>query len=227
MDLQIDYPGGDAEAFRPDIRTFQWSLISVNKFQRVIAGAAVLAAATLAHTGAHASDADGNFALRGYGSRDCATFLAEFPDVAHASNYGSWLMGYATAHNRLQSETFDVLPLPDGAVFLQAISAVCTDQTTLTVEEAAKQVILAIAPLHQRGSTSIITIERDGSTLLIRQGALQALQSRLAERKLYSGPADGQWGEAIEAAIVEFQLREKITVTGLPDLATLFRAIVF
>lgn len=198
----------------------------MNKFNRNTVMAALFAGATLAHSAALASDANGNFALRGYGSRNCATFLAEISDVAHASNYGSWLMGYATAHNRLQSETFDILPLPDGAVFLEVISAVCADQETLTVEGAANEVIRAIAPLHQRGSTSIIKTERAGSSLLIRQGALQALQSHLTERKLYSGPADGQWGDATAAAIEEFQLRESITVTGLPDFATLFRAIV-
>lgn len=197
----------------------------MTRIARSIAKAALPAAIFLSQSAVHASDAQGNFVSRGYGSRDCATFLAEIPDAANATNYGSWLMGYATAHNRLQNETFDVLPLPDGSVLLQAISAVCTDQQTLTVEAAAYEVILAIAPLHQSGSTPIINTELNGSSLLIRQGALQALQSRLTEEKLYSGPADGLWGDAIAAAIAEFQLREKIAVTGLPDFATLIRAL--
>jgi hypothetical protein len=135
-------------------------------------------------------------------------------------------MGYATARNRVASDTFDVLPLPDGSVFLQAVSAICANQPAITVEAAANEVIRATAPMHQSRATAIVTIEHEGRTMAIRQGALMALQSRLAERGIYSGPVNGQWGTVIAAAVETFQKREKITVTGVPDLATLFRALV-
>ena len=195
-------------------------------FSKFLAGSAVFAASAFFHTGAAASDVEGSFALRGYGSRTCETFNTEFPDSRHAANYGSWLMGYATARNRVESGTFDVLPLPDGAVFLQAVSAICADQPTITVEAAAHEVIRATSPMHQRNATAIVVIEHKGRTIAIREGALKALQSRLSERGMYSGPIDGQWGTAIAAAVETFQKREKITVTGVPDLATLFRALV-
>lgn len=187
---------------------------------------ACLAGAMLAHASAQASDANGNFALRGYGSRSCEAFLVEFPDATHADKYGSWLMGYATARNRLESDTFDVVALPDGAVLLQAVAAVCADQKNLTVELAANEVVRVTAPLHQRGSSPVLTVEADGRTQLVRQATLQTLQLRLAERKLYSGPTDGQWSAATAVAIMEFQSREKIAVTGMPDFATLLRAFV-
>lgn len=196
------------------------------RFSKFLAGAAVFAASALLHTNASASDAEGSFASRGYGSRTCETFNTEFPDSTHAANYGSWLMGYATARNRVESGIFDVVPLPDGAVFLQAVSAICADQPTITVEAAAHEVIRATSPMHQRTATAIVIIEHEGRTLSIREGALKALQSRLSERGVYSGPIDGQWGKSIAAAVETFQKREKITVTGVPDLATLFRALV-
>lgn len=198
----------------------------MTKFSGHTAIVALLAAAALWSASAQASDANGSFAVRGYGSRSCEAFLTEFPDAAHADNYSSWLMGYATARNRMQSDTFDVVPLPDGAALLQAITAVCTNQKNLTVEAATNEVVRATAPLHQRGASPIITIERDGQTQLIRQEALQTLQSRLAERKLYFGPTNGLWNATMAVAIMEFQSREKIAVTGMPDLATLYRALV-
>lgn len=198
-------------------------MFDVSKF---LSMSAVFAAGVVFHTGAAASDADGSFALRGYGSRTCETFNTEFPDSAHAVNYGSWLMGYATALNRVESETFDVLPLPDGAVFLQAVSAICADQPAITVEAAAHEVVRAISPMHQRRATAVVTIEHEGRTTTIREGSLKALQSRMSERGLYSGPLDGKWSDAIAKAVETFQVREKITVTGVPDLATLFRALV-
>jgi hypothetical protein len=198
----------------------------VSSLSRSIALAAACAAAAFAPTSAWASDAQGNFTLRGYGSRSCGTYLTEMSDPGHANNYASWLMGYATARNRLQSETFDILPFPEGTVLFDAVSAVCRDQQAITVEAAANEVIRAIAPLHQRSASAVVTIDRGEQSVRIRQAALAALQARLAELGLYSGPADGEWREELTASLTEFQLREKIVASGLPDLPTLIRALV-
>lgn len=192
---------------------------------RFFALAALFAAAGLSGHAAWAADEQGNFGLRGYGGRTCETYLGEIPDAGHAANYGSWLMGYATARNRLQSGTFDILPFPDGTVILRAVTAVCGDQPQLTVEQAADEVIRATERLQQASPSEIVTITLDGRTLQIRQNALAAIQQRLSDRGLYSGSADGRWNEATETAVKEFQLREKIIASGLPDLATLIRAL--
>lgn len=192
----------------------------------MIVKAAILAALTLPHAAAQASDTDGNFALRGYGSRTCEMYQTEKSDPGHANQYGSWLMGYVTARNRLQPDTFDILPFIDGMVLLQAISAVCADRKDITVENATSEVIRAIAPLHQRSASAALTIERGGQTVRIREEAIAKLQARLIERRLYAGSADGKWTDELSSAIQEFQLREQIASTGLPDLATLVRALV-
>ena len=195
-------------------------------FSRMTAKVAILAAIALPQTAAQASDADGNFALRGYGSRSCEMYLTEKSDASHASQYGSWLMGYVTSRNRLQSDTFDILPFTDGMVLLQAVSAVCADRKDQTVENATSEVIRAISPLHQRGASEAVTIERGGQSVRIRQEAIAKLQARLIQRGLYDGSADGKWSEELASAIQEFQLREQIASTGLPDFATLIRALV-
>lgn len=193
---------------------------------KIFAGSALFAACAILHTGAAASDADGNFALRGYGARTCGTYLSEISDPDYARQYGSWLMGYMTARNRLQPDTFDILPFVDGSMLLQAVSAVCADRKEMTVEGATSEVIRAIAPLHQRVASAAITVERSGQSVRIRQDAIATLQARLTKRGLYSGAADGKWSEELALAVQEFQLREQITATGLPDLATLVRVIV-
>lgn len=198
----------------------------MNNITKHFACMAAVAAGLAGPTGAAAADANGNFALRGYGSRTCQVFNAEFPDAKHSANYGSWLMGYVSARNRVESETFDILPLLDGMVLLQAVSTVCKDQPTITVESAANEVIRAIAPLHQRSETSIVVVENDGRKIAIREGMLSALQVRLVELGMYSGPVDGQWTTSLAAAVKTFQMNKNITATGLPDLATLLRALV-
>jgi hypothetical protein len=135
-------------------------------------------------------------------------------------------MGYMTARNRLQPDTFDILPFVDGSLLLQAVSAVCADQKDITIERATSEVIGAIAPLHQRVASAAITVERSGQSVRIREDAIATLQDRLAKRGLYAGAADGKWTEELALAVQEFQLRENITATGVPDLATLVRAIV-
>lgn len=198
-------------------------MTTLSKF---IAIAALSGVAGFSGNAARASDEQGNFALRGYGGRTCETYIGQIQDAGHAANYGSWLMGYATARNRLQAETFDILPFPDGMVFLRAVLAVCRDQPKLTVEQAAHEVVAATEPLQQSVSSEIVTITHDGRSIQIRQRALASLQDRLSKRGLYSGPTDGRWNDDTALAVREFQLREKILASGLPDFTTLLRALL-
>jgi hypothetical protein len=191
----------------------------------ILLGTAV-ACAMLVHAPAQAADAGGRFGIRGYGSRACAAFNAEVSDPVHAANYSSWLMGYSTAHNRLRNDTFDILPLADGVVLLRAVAAVCAQHQDIVVEEAANAVVRALQPLVQQRETPTISIERDGKNVRIRQGALELLQSKLAERGIYSGPADGVWSVALGDSIETFQKLNNLPVSGFPDLATMIKAIV-
>lgn len=175
---------------------------------------------------AFAADTDGQFALRGYGSHSCESFLQAAEDPEQSAIYASWLMGYLTAKNRFEPQVFDVLPFPDGMIFLDAISAVCRGQRGLNVEQAGSEVIRAIGALHQAHESPVLNLENEGRKIRIRRAALASLQGKLSSIGLYSGSADGEWNESVVVAVKTFQLREKIIATGLPDLATLIRALV-
>ncbi len=187
---------------------------------------APLAASFLVGNVAKASDADGNFALRGYGGRLCRNYIFESAEPSQADRYGSWLMGYATAYNRLQPEHFDALPFPDGTALFEVVSAICTDQKDITFEAAAHEALQSLAPLRQKRPSEMMTIKSGNQSLTIRQDALQLLQQRLKELKFYAGPVDGQWNRPMAESVKNFQASQKIEASGLPDLATLIRAIV-
>jgi len=198
----------------------------MNIVLKSIALIAPLVVSSLVPNVAKASDSDGNFALRGYGGRLCRNYIFESAEPNQADRYGSWLMGYATAYNRHQTKHFDALPYPDGAGLFEVVSAICTDQKDITFEAAAHEALQSLAPLRQQRPSAILTVESGSRSLKIRQDALQLLQQRLKDLKFYSGPINGQWSSPLSESVRNFQAKQKIEVSGLPDLATLIRAIV-
>ncbi len=210
--------------FRPSLPR-KGSLVMMESF-KLVHLVATAAGAILLNSPAYAADASGLFAVRGLGANTCQEYLNRKATDENSRLYASWLMGYMTARNRVEEKRFDVLPYPDGQVFLEAVQAVCRDQTTVTIEQAASSVISALAPIHQVNVSPITVVENKNRSLQIRQSALAALQSKLIEDGLYSGPVNGEWSEAMVTAVTEFQLSSKIVASGLPDLATLIHALV-
>src|SRR5690606_34698614 len=86
--------------------------MKVLHFFRLLPAAAV--AAVLAQPAAAATK-DGSFSIRGFGAQTCAVANASLKEKPEAVNGAvAWLLGYLTALNRINAETFDISPVSDG-----------------------------------------------------------------------------------------------------------------
>ncbi len=63
------------------------------------------------------------------------------------------------------------------------------------------------------------------NTYDVYQYSLMQLQTKLKSLGIYKSTIDGQYGTGTRKAIEAFQKQAKLTVTGVPDQATLFRAL--
>ena len=185
-----------------------------------------IAAVALAAAPAIAADDKGAFAVRGVGSDRCDAFLAAVAakDGLKLERYGSWLLGYVSASNRLIGRTFDAVPSQVPTDVLGIVAVICRNQPAALVDTAASQALVVLNPIRMTADSPLITVSNAGRTLQVRTEALITLQQNLAKKGLYKGPADGKLSPQLAKIIADFQLKEKILISGLPDLDTIIRA---
>jgi peptidoglycan hydrolase-like protein with peptidoglycan-binding domain len=70
-----------------------------------------------------------------------------------------------------------------------------------------------------------VLAEADGQRVAVYAEVMRDVQQRLIDEGLLQGNADGQFGAKTKAALQEFQKKENIQVTGLPDQVTLWRLL--
>ena len=184
-----------------------------------------LAAVTLSGQ-AQAADTNGRYVVRGLGSATCQTYLAGLKDPIVAPRYLSWLLGYETAAIQAAPQTFDIMPTNGAMDFANVVTLLCKSTPKQTLVDAATQAVLTLRPLRQVTETPMVTFVFQNRSVQLRQGAAQQLAVALAAKKLYRGETSGQPNADFYKAIKALQEREKLTVTGLPDIDTFIRAII-
>jgi hypothetical protein len=187
--------------------------------------ALMLVLVALAPTTAHAADTGGRFAVRGLGSSKCSdlTTVIGQKNTTLIQLYAAWLAGYVTASNRLISQTFDAIPSTVGSDVVGLVSVICARNPNALVETSTYQVLEALNAIRVRQDSPVVTMQEGGKTLAIRQEALTLVQTELASKGLYKGPADGKPSPALVKAISAFQKAQKLPETGLPDIDVLVR----
>lgn len=175
---------------------------------------------------AAAADDKGAFAVRGVGSDRCDAFIAAIAakDGLKLERYGSWLLGYLSASNRLIGRTFDAVPSQVPTDVLGIVAVICRNQPAALVDTAVSQALVVLNPIRLTADSPLITVSNAGRTLQVRTEALIRLQQNLAKKGLYKGPADGKLSPQLAKIISDFQQVEKIQISGLPDLDTQIRA---
>lgn len=187
---------------------------------------ALATAAALASLPLRAADAGSRFVVRGAGSASCETFRTALREPKEAMPYIAWLIGFATATNKLTANTFDVIPTDDGMEFARAVGVVCAANRNANLATAAGWTIDALAPLRQTAETPFLVLSFEGKSVRVRQGAVKLLAQGLSARQLYRGDTSGQPSNDLYKAIKALQEKEKLAVTGLPDMDTFIRAVV-
>ena len=180
---------------------------------------------TSAANPAHAADTAGKFNVRGIGGAQCDAVLTAFntKNAAAVDSYVSWVMGYATAYNRLVPGTFDAIPTKDGRDLISLVLGLCQSNASLQLEASTFRVLRAITPLRLTNETPMVTLTSDGKSVELRQETIRLVQGRLKTLKLYSGTVDGQLNAQLIAAIKAYQTGKKLPPTGLPDISLLIR----
>lgn len=178
-------------------------------------------------TPALASDANGNYAIRGIGSQDCKTLtdrLAQDKDIGVP--LASWMLGYMSAVNRYEQTTFDITPITDVRALTNIAVALCAKHPTARFEVVLADMLRALSRARVRSDSPIVDMKSGDATASLRQETLLLVQQRLNERGVLKGKPDGSFGPQTEAALKDYQKAEKLPVTGVADSATVIRLLI-
>lgn len=172
---------------------------------------------------AQAADAAGKFSVRGVGSTPCSAFVAAInsKDEAALNRYASWVMGYVSAYNRQQDQTFDALPTGEGKDFLALTLGVCQASPNDRLEQAVFSGLRGLNEIRLTSDSAMVTLTGDGKTLAIREETLRYLERKMKALGYYKGQETGKPSPQIVQAIKAFQTEQKIQATGLPNFSTL------
>lgn len=195
---------------------------------------AALAAAWMVSSGigsrtAWAADGDHAFAVHGVGALTCSGLNATPAKDAPLMRglLASWLLGYVTAMNRIQDVTYDATPVQDQFALVNMVAGVCTKHPAVPVETVAFAVLQSLEKAKLVTASPEVTVKVGKLSTVLRQDTLDKLQWFLVgQAYLPANQANGTFGPRTEAALLKFQTAQKLPATGLPDPATVVRALV-
>lgn len=191
---------------------------------RVLLLVSALIVAATASAQVRAADSSGNFALRGVGLATCAQFLqASEERQENVLLAGGWLEGYMTAINQLLPETFDIAPWQNTDTILALVKHNCERNRDQRFFAVVTAMVEFLAENRLKEQSDRVMAEAHGQRVAIYTKVLRDVQQELIDKGLLEGNADGQFGAKTQAALEEYQKRENIQVTGLPDQVTLWR----
>jgi hypothetical protein len=174
-----------------------------------------------------AADSKGHFAFRGIGGQSCRIAMDQMQkDSKAAIALDSWLMGYLTAANREQSDTFDISPVVASGDLLNAVIALCRAHSDMPVESVFNGLLQVLSIARNRADSPIIETRSDKNTALVRTETLIAMQTKLVGYGYLKGKPYGTFGARSEMALKAFQKDQKLPETGVADGTTIVRLLI-
>jgi len=179
---------------------------------------------TLAAHQAIAADAAGNFAVRGAGLIDCATFLDEKERKSEAYiMIGGWLDGYLTGVNELVDQTYDITPYQSTELLITIVENHCRTHGTERLFTVLRSIGTQLHDERIDSASELVNINVDGRRVRLYRETIRRMQTKLAQTDLYTGETSGQFDSATLAAIEAYQDRIGYEPSGFPDQATLWK----
>lgn len=177
-------------------------------------------------TPATAATSDGDFAVYGWGARDCNTIIAVLGGDQEAqvrAQLAEWISGYISASNRKDAGVYDVTPIKSHFPLVSLAQNICANNADQLFENVVAAIVGNYKAFELSENSPIATLSHNGNSVNVNEATVRRVQEFLiADGKLAEGSADGQFGPQTAQAIEKWQSNSKLTVNGLPDMVTLF-----
>jgi hypothetical protein len=175
-----------------------------------------------------AADKKGDFALHGVGALECRALTVALlkGDAAIRGTLASWLLGYISAMNRVEPETYDATPVQDPGALVNMVVAVCQKNAKAHIETVVYSVLKKLEKAKVAVASPEVRVAVNGRATVLRKETLAMVERVLIARGYLKGTPDGAFSAATAKGVENFQKAEHLPRTGLPDPATIVRALL-
>ncbi len=188
--------------------------------------ATLVSAATLMSIQARAADSGGQFAVEGIGASTCEGFVTAKSESSDAYwMFLGWLDGYMTGINQYAPETCDITPCQSQNLLAALFEKFCAKNPGANFFAVDNRMIVELRGDRLRESSAPIVAKVGERTVGVYREILRKVQVLLKEGGHYKGEVDGLFGPNTRRALESYQKQVGLTVTGLPDQATLFKLL--
>lgn len=175
---------------------------------------------------ANAATQSGDFAIYGWGARDCNAVVATLEGEQGAQARGQlaeWISGYVSARNRVGDGVYDMTPIKSHYPLVALARNICTNNSDQLFEAVVDAMLTSFSSLTLSENSPVSELSRNERSATVNESTLLKVQQFLIDEGLLAeGSADGKYGPKTATAIEAWQEEVGMTVTGLPGVATLF-----
>ncbi len=183
-------------------------------------------AATLRSLEASAADSGGQFAVDGFGGSSCEGFVTAKSESSDAYwMFLGWLDGYMTGINQYAPETYDITPWQSQNLLAALFEKFCARNPGANFFAVANKMVVELRDDRLRESSAPVVAKVGERSIAVYRETLRRVQVLLEEGGHYRGEVDGLFGPNTRRALESYQKQAGLTITGLPDQATLFKLL--
>lgn len=176
---------------------------------------------------ARAADARGAYAIDGGGGAPCKAFTESRRAASGRANdlFAGWVDGYVSAANRSRPETFDLTPWQTTELLLLLLSRYCENYPEDRFQIAVDNLLDTLHPQRLVNYSDRLVVGEKAQGISIYREVLKRAQRSLASQGFYTGQMDGNYDKAVHKAFRDYQEKNGLKATGLPEPETLYRLL--
>lgn len=173
-----------------------------------------------------AATADGDFAVYGWGARDCTaiTSVLEGDQAAQAqAQLAEWISGYVTSQNRSEDGVYDMTPVKTHYPLVSLARNICANNSDQLFESVVNAMIDSFSTLRLPENSPTVSVNHKEQSVTVNESTVLRVQEFLVSADLLeNGSADGVFGPRTAQALESWQEAAGLQPNGLPDMVTLF-----
>ncbi|MEO0412288.1 MAG: hypothetical protein AAF221_10675 [Pseudomonadota bacterium] len=177
-----------------------------------------------------AADAQGRFAAKSYGLDSCSQFAKAWDkdesgqaDLRDA--HTAWVGGYLTGVNHHMGGTFDIASWRSTRYLTASIAAYCQSIPDQPVMSAAQAMIKRLSDDKLSTAMTSVAFGNGAAKVRLYDSIYNDMRAALVAGGYLKETAPKDDAETISKAIGQFQMKQGIAATGLPDEVTLYHLL--
>ena len=177
-------------------------------------------------TPALAATSEGDFAVYGWGARDCSaiTTILNGEQAAQAQGQlAEWISGYISGQNRNVEGVYDLTPIKTHYPLVSLARNICANNADQLFENVVYAIVDTFSAMRLPANSPVVALSHNGNSVTVNESTVLLVQRFLVKAGvLGEAAADGQFGPQTADALEKWQESANLTVNGLPDMVTLF-----